>query len=56
MQSATSPGWNPRCANALNRRTEVARELATSVAINTRCLDEVDATTLQVQHFDGKSR
>jgi hypothetical protein len=26
------------------------------VAINTRCLDEVDATTLQVQHFDGKSR
>ena len=26
------------------------------VAINTRCLDEVDATTLDVQHFDGKSR
>jgi len=26
------------------------------VAINTRCLDEVDATTLNVQHFDGKSR
>ena len=23
-------------------------------AINTRCLDEVDATTLPVQHFDGK--
>ena len=26
------------------------------VAINTRCLDDVDATTLNVQHFDGKSR
>jgi hypothetical protein len=26
------------------------------VAINTRCLDEVDASTLNVQHFDGKSR
>jgi len=26
------------------------------VAINTRCLDDVDATTLSVQHFDGKSR
>jgi hypothetical protein len=26
------------------------------VAINTRCLDGVDATTLGVQHFDGKSR
>ena len=25
-------------------------------AINTRCLDEVDASTLKVQHFDGKSR
>jgi hypothetical protein len=25
-------------------------------AINTRCLDEVDATTLNVQYFDGKSR
>lgn len=25
-------------------------------AINTRCLDDVDATTLPVQHFDGKSR
>jgi len=26
------------------------------VAINTRCLDDVDASTLNVQHFDGKSR
>jgi hypothetical protein len=26
------------------------------VAINTRCLDDLDATTLPVQHFDGKSR
>lgn len=26
------------------------------VAVNTRCLDDVDATTLSVQHFDGKSR
>jgi len=26
------------------------------VAINTRCLDDVDTTTLDVQHFDGKSR
>ena len=26
------------------------------VAINTRCLDDVDATTLNVRHFDGKSR
>lgn len=26
------------------------------VAINTRCLDEVDATALPVQHFDGRSR
>jgi hypothetical protein len=26
------------------------------VAINTRCLDDVDASTLDVQHFDGKSR
>jgi hypothetical protein len=26
------------------------------VAINTRCLDDVDATALPVQHFDGKSR
>src|SRR5882762_933208 len=26
------------------------------VAINPRCLDEVGATTLNVQHFDGKSR
>src|SRR5438128_2250356 len=25
------------------------------VAINTRCLDEVDATTLNVRHFDGRS-
>ena len=25
-------------------------------AINTRCLEDLDATTLQVQHFDGKSR
>jgi len=25
------------------------------VAINTRCLDEVDAATLNVRHFDGKS-
>jgi len=25
------------------------------VAINTRCLDDVDATTLNIQHFDGKS-
>ncbi|HYV65964.1 MAG TPA: GFA family protein [Myxococcales bacterium] len=25
------------------------------VAINTRCLDEIDATALQVQRFDGKS-
>jgi len=24
------------------------------VAINTRCLDDVDATTLDVQHYDGK--
>jgi hypothetical protein len=24
------------------------------VAINTRCLDDVDATTLNVQHYDGK--
>jgi hypothetical protein len=26
------------------------------VAINTRCLDDVDATTFKIQHFDGKSR
>jgi hypothetical protein len=26
------------------------------VAINTRCLEDVDPTTLPVQHFDGKSR
>lgn len=26
------------------------------VAINTRCLDDVDANTLNIQHFDGKSR
>jgi hypothetical protein len=26
------------------------------VAINARCLDDVDATTLDVRHFDGKSR
>jgi len=26
------------------------------VAINTRCLDDVDTNTLNVQHFDGKSR
>jgi len=26
------------------------------VAINTRCLDDVDASTLNAQHFDGKSR
>jgi len=26
------------------------------VAINTRCLDEVDAATLNIRHFDGKSR
>jgi hypothetical protein len=26
------------------------------VAINTRCLDDLDATTLNVRHFDGKSR
>jgi hypothetical protein len=25
-------------------------------AINTRCLDDVDATTLEVMHYDGKSR
>ena len=25
-------------------------------AINVRCLDDVDATALEVQHFDGKSR
>jgi len=25
------------------------------VAINTRCLDEVDAATLNVRHFDGKA-
>src|SRR3954454_17237452 len=25
------------------------------VAINTRCLDDVDATTLKAHHFDGKS-
>ena len=25
------------------------------VAINTRCLDDVDANTLNIQHFDGKS-
>lgn len=27
-----------------------------AVAINTRCLDDVDLATLNVQHFDGKSR
>src|SRR6478672_4767700 len=27
-----------------------------SVAINTRCLDDVDLEALQVQKFDGKSR
>ena len=26
------------------------------VAINTRCLDDVDLTKLEVKHFDGKSR
>ncbi len=26
-----------------------------AVAINTRCLDDVDLTKLTVQHFDGKS-
>jgi len=26
------------------------------VAINTRCLDDVDAATLDIRHFDGKSR
>jgi hypothetical protein len=26
------------------------------VAINTRCLDDVDPMALPVQHFDGKSR
>ena len=26
------------------------------VAINTRCLDDVDATTLNIHHYDGKSR
>jgi hypothetical protein len=26
------------------------------VAINTRCLDDLDATTLNLRHFDGKSR
>jgi hypothetical protein len=26
------------------------------VAINTRWLDEVDAATLNIRHFDGKSR
>ena len=26
------------------------------VAINTRCLDEVDAATLNVRHFDGRNR
>jgi hypothetical protein len=26
------------------------------VAINTRCLDELDPTSLPVQHFDGRSR
>jgi len=25
-------------------------------AINTRCLDDVDASTLNVHHFDGRSR
>lgn len=25
-------------------------------AINTRCLDDVDEATLNVQHFDGRSR
>jgi hypothetical protein len=25
------------------------------VAINTRCLDDVEATTFSVRHFDGKS-
>jgi hypothetical protein len=27
-----------------------------TVAINARCLEDVDPTTLSVQHFDGKSR
>lgn len=26
------------------------------VAINTRCLDDVDAATLNVMHYDGRSR
>jgi hypothetical protein len=26
-----------------------------TVAVNTRCLDDVDATALPVQHFDGRS-
>jgi len=26
------------------------------VAINTRCLDDVDAPSLKIQHFDGRSR
>ena len=26
-----------------------------TVAINTRCLDDVDPSTLSLQHFDGKS-
>jgi hypothetical protein len=26
------------------------------VAVNTRCLDDVDVTTLNIQHFDGKNR
>jgi hypothetical protein len=26
------------------------------VAINTRCLDDIDAAALSVRHFDGKNR
>jgi hypothetical protein len=32
------------------------REGSPMVAINTRCLDDVDITTLKVSQFDGKSR
>lgn len=27
-----------------------------TVAVNARCLDDVDATTLNIRHFDGRSR
>jgi len=42
------------CKSAASARSRAAS--GPMVAINTRCLDEVDATTLNVQHFDGKSR